>query len=194
MLVTDEGSEAHYHWHGLIHFPSRKSEVGSDKLDESILSFRRQRTCLRKSSALIMTLVCCVTWHAEATSELVVEMEMVSMHTTHGSRLMRVTVCSHKCPKNRDEISEKVADFLDLSWKTNWTVHELHNSKACLCSRGKNGTEERADVIEKRRTYYKTGAGLEMKKTYREKANMIRQIINQLTMLDASKKACYDHK
>ena len=102
--------------------------------------------------------------------------------------------CSHKCPKIRDEISEEVAAFLDLSWKTNWTVHELHNSKACLCSRGKKGTEERADVIEKRRTYYKTGAGLEMKKAYREKANVIRQIINQLKMLDASKKAHLCHE
>ena len=42
------------------------------------------------------------------------------------------------CSKIRDEISERVATFLDLSSKTNWTIHELHNSDACLCSRGKN--------------------------------------------------------
>ena len=59
-------------------FQVESSEVGSDKLDESILRFRRQRTYLRKSSTLIMSLVCCVTWHAKATSELVVEMEVVS--------------------------------------------------------------------------------------------------------------------
>ena len=59
-------------------FQVESSEVGSDKLDESILSFRRQRTCLRKSSDFTMSLVCCVTWHAKATSELLVEMEMVS--------------------------------------------------------------------------------------------------------------------
>ena len=70
--------------------------------------------------------------------------------------------CSHSCPKIRDEISEKVAAFLDLSCKTDWTVHELHNSETCLCSRDKKGTEERAAVNEKRRAYYKTGAGLEM--------------------------------
>ena len=63
-LVADDGSES--------------LEVGSDKLNESILSFRRQRTCLGKSSVLIMSLVCCVTWHVKATRELVVEMEMVS--------------------------------------------------------------------------------------------------------------------
>ena len=77
--------------------------------------------------------------------------------------------CSHKCPKIRDMISEKVAAFLDLSCKTNWSVHELHNSEVCLCNRGKKGTEERAAVNERRRAYYKTGAGQELKKAYRKK-------------------------
>ena len=86
------------------------------------------------------------------------------------------------------EISEKVAAFLDLSCKTNWAVHGLHNSEACLCCRGKKGTEERAAVNEECGSYYKT-EGLEMKKAHREKANMRRQILNQLTMLDVSKKA-----
>ena len=96
--------------------------------------------------------------------------------------------CRHRCPKIRDEISEKVAAFLDFSCKTNWTVHELHNSGACLCSRGKKD-EERAAVNEERRDYYKTGAGLEMKNACREKANVRRQILYQLTMLGVSKKA-----
>ena len=102
--------------------------------------------------------------------------------------------CSHKCPKIRDEISEKVANFLDLSSTTNWTVHQLHNSEACLRSRGKKGTEERAAVNEKRRAYYKTGAGLEMKKAYRVKTNARPQILNQLTMFDVSKKAHLCHE
>ena len=63
-----------------------------------------------------------------------------------------------------------------------------------MYSRGKKGTEERAAVNGKRRAYYKTGAGLEMKKAYREKANMRRQIINQLTMLDVSKEAHLCHE
>ena len=97
--------------------------------------------------------------------------------------------CSHKCSKIRGEISEEVAAFWHLSCKTKWTVHKLHSSKACLCSRGKKGTEERTAVNEKRRAYYKTEAGLEVKKACHEKANVRGQIINQLTMLDVSKKA-----
>ena len=63
-----------------------------------------------------------------------------------------------------------------------------------MCSRGKKGTEERAAVNEKRRAYYKTETGLVMKKAYREKANVRRQIINQLTMLDVKKKAQLCHE
>ena len=76
----------------------------------------------------------------------------------------------------------------------NWIVHELHNSEACLCSRGKKCTEERAAVNEKRRAYYKNGAGLQMKKAYPEKVNVRRHILNQLTMLDVSKKAHLCHE
>ena len=81
---------------------------------------------------------------------------------------------SRKCLKIRDEISEKMATFLDLSCKTKWTVHELHNSEACLCNRRKKGKAERAAVNEKRRAYYKTEPGLEMKNAYPKKANVKR--------------------
>ena len=67
---------------------------------------------------------------------------------------------SRKCSKIRDEISEEIATFLDLSCKTNWTVHELHNSKTCLCNRGKKGKVQRGVVNEKRRAYYKTEANV----------------------------------
>ena len=73
------------------------------------------------------------------------------MHIIQCSQLMRITITSavtNKCPKIRDKISEKVAAFLDLSCKTNWTVHELHNSETCLCSCGNKDTEERAAVNE----------------------------------------------
>ena len=58
-----------------------------------------------------------------------------------------------------------------------------------MCCRSKKGTEERAAANKKGRAYYKTGAGLEMKKACREK-----QILNQLTMLDLSKKAHLCHE
>ena len=83
---------------------------------------------------------------------------------------------------------------MDLSCKPNWTVHELQDSEAYLCNHGKKGKERQAAANEKRRAYYKTEAGLETKRMYREKANVKHQILNQLAMLNVSKKAHLCHE
>ena len=89
---------------------------------------------------------------------------------------MRNTVTSADAAVQiRDEISEKVATFLDLSGKTKWTVHELHNSEACLCNRGQKGEEERAAANEKCRAYYKTEVGLKTKKAYGDNVKCIEE-------------------
>ena len=54
------------------------------------------------------------------------------------------------------------------------------------------GKEERVAANGKRRAYYKTEAGLETKRAYREKANVKRQILNQLTVLNVSKRARHE--
>ena len=72
---------------------------------------------------------------------------------------------------------------MDLSLKPNWTANELHDSEICLCQRGKKGKEKLAAANAKRRAYYKTDAGLETKRRYREKAEVKRQILNLEMML-----------
>ena len=89
----------------------------------------------------------------------------------------------------RDEISTKIADFIDFSKHLNWNANELHDSETCLCDRGKKGKEKQAAANAKRRAYYMTEAGLETKRKYREKAEVKQKILNQLTMLNVSKKA-----
>ena len=58
----------------------------------------------------------------------------------------------------------------------------------------KIGKEKRAAANERRRAYYKTDAGLETKRRYREKAAVKRQILNQLSMMNVSKKAHLCHE
>ena len=98
------------------------------------------------------------------------------------------------CGNVRDEISSNISQFIDLTAKSNWSNDELHDKETCLCSRGKIGKEKREAANEKRRAYYKTDAGLETKKRYREKAAVKRQILNQLSMLNVSKKAHLCHE
>ena len=66
-----------------------------------------------------------------------------------------------------------------------------------MCNRGKKGKEKQAAANAKRRAYYyyKTeAAGLETKKKYREKAEVKRKILNQLAMLNVSKKVELCHE
>ena len=97
-------------------------------------------------------------------------------------------------PHVRDEISSKISNFIDLTAKSNWTNDELHDKETCLCSRGMIGKQKRAIANEKRRAYYKTDGCLETKRKYREKAKVKREILNQLSMLNLSKKAHLCHE
>ena len=98
------------------------------------------------------------------------------------------------CGKVRDEISEGIASFINLEEKSNWNVHELHDCKTCTCTRGEQAKERLRVANEKRRAYYKTEAGMETKRKYREKAQVKRQILNQLSMLNVSTKAYLCHE
>ena len=83
---------------------------------------------------------------------------------------------------------------MDITTRENWKTLALHDSEKCLCARGKIGKEKAAAANVKRRAYYKTDAGIATKKKYREKAAVKRQILNQLTMLNVSKKATLCHE
>ena len=78
---------------------------------------------------------------------------------------------------------------IDLVRKENWDRWNLHDARTCLCDRGDIGKAKRDSANEKRRAFYKTDAGVEIKKKYREKAAVKREILNQLSELNVSKKA-----
>ena len=93
------------------------------------------------------------------------------------------------CVQVRKDISRGIANFIDLEKTSNWNELALHDFDTCLCDRGKDGIAKRAAANEKRRAYYKTPAGIETKKKYQERAEVKRQIINQLQMINVSTKA-----
>ena len=64
----------------------------------------------------------------------------------------------------------------------------------CLCNHGKIGKEKRAVANEKQHAYYKSAASLEKKKRYHKKEDIRRQILNQLSILNVSKKAHLCHE
>ena len=199
-LVADDGSEAHYHWHGLVHFPNRKLQSwkmqcrrAGVKLSSSKNTFKKI-ICLDHAVGVLRYMAC-------KDGQRVGRRDgdgLVTHPHTHYSRQPISPLHRHErgkaCGDVRDEISLKISDFIDLNAKSNWTNEKLHDEETCLCSRGKMEKAKKAEANEKRRAYYKTDAGLETKRKYKEKAAVKRQILDHLSMLNVSKKAHLCHE
>ena len=89
----------------------------------------------------------------------------------------------------REVISTSISAFINWSEKPNWTKLALHDFESCQCDRGKAGKAKKQLAKEKRRAYYRTPAGIETKKKYKERADIKRRIINQLQSINVSTKA-----
>ena len=199
-LVADDGSEAHFHWHGLVHFPKRKLASWKKQSRRAGVKFSSPKNTFKKVICLdhavgVMRYMACKDGQRVGRRD---GDGLVTHPHTHYARQPIDPLHRHprgkECPQVRDDISTKVSLFIDLTTKSNWTRDELHDKETCLCNRGKTGKEKRAVANEKRRAYYKTKAGIETKRRYREKANVKRQILNQLSILNVSKKAHLCHE
>ena len=199
-LVADDGSEAHFHWHGLVHFKEQKLLSWKRQSRRVGVKFSSPKNTFKKVICLdhavgVLRYIACKDGQRVGRRD---GDGLVTHPHTHYSRQPidedHRHVRSVRCAKVRDEISSNISNFIDLTDKPNWTRVELHDKETCLRKRGKIGKEKPAAANEKRRTYYKTEAGLDTKRRYREKANVKRQILNQLTMLNVSKKASLCHE
>ena len=199
-VVADDGSEAHFHWHGLVHFPNRKMQSWKMQCRRAGINFSSSKNTFKKVICLDHA-VGVLRYMACKDGQRIGRRDgdgLVTHPHTHYSRQPIDPFHRHErgkaCGDVRDEISLNISRFIDFDAKSNWTNEELHDIETCLCQRGKMGKANRAAANEKRRAYYKTDAGIETKRKYREKAAVKRQILNQLSMLNVSKKAHLCHE
>ena len=199
-VVADDGSEAHFHWHGLVHFPIGKLKSWKRQALRVGVKFSSPKNTFKKIICLDHA-VGVLRYMACKDGQRIGRRDGDGLVTHPHTHYARQPIEDHhrherskKCADIRDEIAMKIADFVNFSGKSNWTSNELHDSEICLCQRGKKGKEKLAAANAKRRAYYKTDAGLETKRKYREKADVKRKILNQLAMLNVSKKAHLCHE
>ena len=199
-VVADDGSEGHFHWHGLVHFTKGKRESWRRKAYRVGIKFSSRKNTFKKILCLdhvvgVLRYITCGDGQKTGRRD---DDGLVSHPHTHYARQpidqRHIHARGKRCAQVRNEISEGIALFMDLSNKPNWSIHELHDNEMCLCERGKKGKAKKAAANEKRRAYYKTEAGIATKKLYREKVALKRQLLNQLAMLNVSKKAVLCHE
>ena len=194
-LVADNGSEAHFHWHGLVHFTRSKLRCWKTQSRRCGIRFTSSKNTFKKVKCLdhavgVLRYLTCEDGQKVGRRDAD---GLVTHPHTHYSRQPIEERHRHQrgkqCPQVRNEISEGIAMHLNLENKENWNSHNLHNAKVCLCDRGDAGKTKREAANEKRRAFYKTDTGLAIKKKYKEKARVKRMILNQLAELNVSKKA-----
>ena len=199
-VVADDGSEGHFHWHGLVHFTKAKRESWRRKAHRVGIKFSSPKNTFKKIYCLdhavgVLRYLACDDGQRVGRRD---DDGLVTHPHTHYARQpidhRHLHSRGKRCVDVRNEISEGIASCMDLTNKPNWSTNELHDKEKCLCDRGKIGKAKRAAANEKGRAYYKTEAGIAMEMAYRKKAALKRQLLNQLTMLNVSKKAVLCHE
>lgn len=194
-LVADNGSEAHFHWHGLVHFTKSKLKCWKTQSRRCGIRFASSKNTFKKIKCLdhavgVLRYLTCQDGQKVGRRD---GDGLVTHPHTHYSRQPIEENHRHRrgkrCPQVRDEISEGIARYMNLGSKENWDMHNLHNVKTCLCDRGDVGKAKRDAANKKRRAFYQTDEGVAIKKKYKEKAAVKRMILNQLSELNVSKKA-----
>ena len=194
-VVADDGSEDHFHWHGLVHFTKCKKESWRKKAQRAGIKFSSHKNTFKRIICLdhavgVLRYISCGDGQRVGRRD---NDGLVTHPHTHYSRQpidpRHLHARGKPCAEVRDEISKEISKRIDLSSKPNWTKEALHDDENCLCDRGKLGKERKAVANYKRKEYYKTEAGIAMKKMYKERAAIKRQLLNHLTMMNVSKKA-----
>lgn len=194
-LVADDGSESHFHWHGLVHFPTRKFQSWKKQAWRTNVRFASAKNTFKKILCLdhavgVLRYMACEDGKQNGRRD---GDGLLTHPHTHYSRQPIDGYHRHKrgkqCPEVRNEISENIASHLNLIEKPNWNSRNLHNVETCTCDRGEIGKKKRRAANEKRSAFYKTTAGIEVRRKYRDRAQNKARLIDELTKLNVSKKA-----
>ena len=195
-VVADDGSDAHFHWHGLVHFKNEKLEIWKRKARKVNIKFKSTKNTFKKIKCLdhavgVLRYIACKDGQKVGRRD---GDGLLTHPHVHYSRQPIEHCHEHDsrrkiCATVRNEISEKIAAHIDFRVYPSWETKELHDIATCLCDRGSKGKATKAASNEKRRAFYKTEAGLAMKMKYREKSAVKKRIMNQLIAMNVSKKA-----
>ena len=192
-LIGTDGTEAHHHWHGLVHFSSGKLASWKTKAWRHKIKFSSKKNtfkriiCLDHAVGVLRYVACSQGQVSRRGAD-----GLLPQRHTHYARQPISQHHRHKkgkdCAVIRNWISVKIARHLNLKEKTNWNAAALHDVKTCTCDRGDIGREKKKEANEKRRKFYKTEKGITIKKKYKERMELKKSPLRQLSAMNVRKK------
>ena len=186
-LVASDKSESHFHWHALVHFPQTKLRSWKRQAQRTGVKFISTKNTFKKILCLdhavgVLRYIAC----GDGTKPFRRDADglLCSPHTHYDRQSIEDSHRNERgkrCVPVRDAISENITNFIQIEHKPNWNMHALHDSETCKCSRGKAGMAKIKEANAKRKAFYKTDAGLEVRRKYREKAETKAKLIDEIS-------------
>lgn len=196
-LVANDQSEAHFHWHGLVHFINgekldgwrRKAKKVGVHFSSNKNTFRKIK-CLDHGVGVLRYLTC---RDGQKVGNRDADGLVTHPHVHYSRKAIDAKHCHEKrgkiCLEVRNEISTRISEYIDLTNLPNWTTTDLHDKLACDCDRSLKGEERKKLANERRKNFYQTPKGMAMKEKYRRKLTAKKELMNILLKTNVSLKA-----
>lgn len=192
-LVDENNCTAHEHFHALVNFKTSTMLGFKKRLQRNGLRLNSKTTfkkilCLDHAVG-VMRYICCADGQKQTRRDA--DGLMGAPHTHYSRCVFNREWChprGRRCSTTRNAIIAIAAKDLDID-KLGFQLDQLHVYNTCLCARGRLGMEKKAEARRKRREFYLTERGQEVRKQYKEKADMKRRLIEEISSLKLCKKA-----
>ena len=180
-LVALDGSSSHAHLHALVQYKKGTHRAAKDRMKRNGQRFHPKTTFKRilcpDHAVGVLRYITCQDGQRKTKPQ-----HTHYRRSVHGSWLLHKRSEKKKlgCADVRLGILRNLRKNLDEEWlKSNVSghPHHLHHHETCLCEFGKIGREKKAAANQKRRDFYKTEQGQDIKKMYKERAQNKKDII-----------------
>ena len=180
-LVAKDGSSSHAHLHALVQYKKGTHRALKKRMQRAKQRFHPKTTFKRilcpDHAVGVLRYITCQDGQRKTKPQ-----HTHYRRSVHGSWLLHKRSEKKKlgCADVRLGILRNLRKNLDEEWlKSNVSghPHHLHHHETCLCEFGKIGREKKAAANQKRRDFYKTERGQDIKKMYKDRAQNKKDII-----------------
>lgn len=179
--VALDGSSSHAHLHALVQYKKGTHRAAKDRMKRNGQKFHPKTTFKRilcpDHAVGVLRYITCQDGQRKTKPQ-----HTHYRRSVHGSWLLHKRSEKKKlgCADVRLGILRNLQQNLDEEWLKNNVSghpHHLHHHETCLCEFGKIGRQKKAAANQKRRDFYKTERGQDIKKMYKDRAQNKKDII-----------------
>ena len=180
-LVAKDGSSSHAHLHALVQYKKGTHRALKKRMQRAKQRFHPKTTFKRilcpDHAVGVLRYITCQDGQRKTKPQ-----HTHYRRSVHGSWLLHKRSEKKKlgCADVRLGILRNLQQNLDEEWLKNNVSghpHHLHHHETCLCEFGKIGRQKKAAANQKRRDFYKTQQGQDIKKMYKDRAQNKKDII-----------------